>query len=62
VVQIFSADGGAGFNRSLGTHWSLSDDALTETACRIVGRDLTEQEWAKYIGDNVPYRATCTTA
>jgi WD40 repeat protein len=62
VVQIFSNDGGAGFNRSLGTQWSLSDDALTETACRIVGRDLTEDEWAKYIGDSVPYRATCTTA
>jgi WD40 repeat protein len=62
VVQTFSTGGGAGFHRALGTQWSLSDDALTETACRIVGRDLTEDEWAKYIGDSVPYRATCSTA
>ena len=50
------------YNRALGTQWSLSDDALTETACRIVRRDLTQDEWAKYIGDSVPYRATCSTA
>jgi WD40 repeat protein len=62
VVQIFATEGGSGFQRALGTQWSLSDDDLTETACRIVGRDLTQDEWTKYIGDSVPYRATCTTA
>jgi hypothetical protein len=54
VVQSFSTDGGPVCNRSLGTQWSLRDDALTETACRIVGRDLTVDEWAEYIGDSVP--------
>jgi WD40 repeat protein len=62
VVQAFSTEEGTEYQRSLGTRWSLRDDDVIETACRIVGRDLTEQEWAKYIGDSVPYRATCTTA
>ncbi len=62
VVQTFATEGGSGFNRALGTQWSLRDDDLTETACRLAGRDLTEDEWAKYVGDSVPYRATCTTA
>ncbi len=47
VVQTFSTEGGSGFHRALGTQWSLGDDTLTETACRIVGRDLTEDEWTK---------------
>ncbi|HEX9259896.1 MAG TPA: BTAD domain-containing putative transcriptional regulator [Acidimicrobiales bacterium] len=62
VVQNFTAEDGSLYHRSLGTQWSLGDDDLIETACRIVGRDLTEQEWAKYIGDSVAYRATCSPA
>jgi WD40 repeat protein len=62
VVQSFTSVAGIEYQRSLGTRWSLRDDDVIETACRIVGRDLTEQEWAKYIGDSIPYRATCSTA
>lgn len=59
VVQSFSTEGGPDDHRSLGTQWLLRDGDLIETASRIVDRDLTEQEWAKYIGDGVPCRATC---
>jgi hypothetical protein len=62
VVQTFATEGGSGFNRALGTQWSVRDDDLTEAACRVVRRDLTQDKWAKYIGDTVPYRATCSTA
>ena len=60
VVQSFTTDGPAWYHRSLDTHWSLSGDDLIDTACQLAGRDLTEDEWAKYIGDSVPYRATCS--
>lgn len=62
VVQTLIAAHGTEYNRSLGTQWSPSDDDLTESACQIAGRDLTEQEWVKYIGASVPYRPTCPTA
>ena len=60
VVQSFTTEGPACTTRALDTHWSLHADDLIETACRLAGRDLTEDEWAKYVGDSVPYRATCS--
>ena len=62
VVQSFTTEGPAWYHRALDTRWSLHADDLIETACRLAGRDLTQDEWAKYIGDSVPYRATCSTA
>jgi WD40 repeat protein len=62
VVQSFTTEGPAWYHRSLDTNWSLQADDLIGTACRLAGRELTEDEWAKYIGDSVPYRATCSTA
>lgn len=47
------------YHRELDTRWSLHADDLIETACRLAGRDLTEDEWPKYVGDSVPYRAAC---
>ena len=40
---------------------SLGDDDLIDAACGIVDRDLTEAEWAQYVGAGVPYRATCSS-
>jgi hypothetical protein len=39
--------------------WQLRADVLVEAACRVAGRDITEQEWATYIGDVAPYRSLC---
>ena len=62
MTQNFLGEDGTGYSRRLDTDWSLRTDDLISTACRIVDRDLTEQEWAQYVGEGVPYRATCTAA
>ena len=49
------------YSRRLDTDWTLRTDDLIDTACRIVDRDLTEQEWAQYVGEGVPYRQTCSS-
>jgi WD40 repeat protein len=33
---------------------------LVEFACTRTGRNLAQDEWERYIGDDVPYRATCS--
>jgi Tol biopolymer transport system component len=37
--------------------WQVQD--LIDQACSRLNRNLTREEWAQYIGDEVPYRATC---
>ncbi len=44
--------------------WNLTTaveavELLRERACRSANRNLTRAEWAQYIGDIEPYRATC---
>jgi hypothetical protein len=34
-------------------------DALIEFACTRTGRNLTQEEWQRYMGADVPYRKTC---
>ena len=62
VIQTFDRPDGTAYSRSLGTRWSLRTEDLIDTACRIVDRNLTEQEWAEYVGEGVPYRSTCSAA
>jgi WD40 repeat protein len=38
--------------------WDVSPESWRERACRIANRDLTEEEWERYLGDR-PYRSTC---
>jgi WD40 repeat protein len=38
--------------------WDLSPQSWTRRACQLVGRDLTRDEWARYLPDQ-PYRRTC---
>jgi DNA-binding beta-propeller fold protein YncE len=38
---------------------SLADDHLLATACAAAGRNLTQQEWDRYLGAGEPYRTTC---
>jgi WD40 repeat protein len=62
VIQGFQSEDGTRFSRRLATEWSLDDQDLIEAACGIVRRDLTEAEWAQYVGAGVPYRPTCSAA
>jgi hypothetical protein len=36
--------------------WAIED--VRELACRLAGRNLTEEEWAKYMG-TATYEKTC---
>jgi WD40 repeat protein len=39
--------------------WTFSQDPLVREACRRIGRDFTQQEWATYIPGE-PYKPTCS--
>jgi WD40 repeat protein len=39
--------------------WDLDPDSWRTAACRLVGRNLTQGEWASYMPEGEPYRATC---
>ena len=47
----------AGFEGSVFT-WHLDPGSWVATACRLAGRELTEQEWRSYLGDR-PYQPVC---
>ena len=60
-APAFSADNSsltlAGVEGSVLT-WSLDPRSWVATACRLAGRDLTEQEWRSYLGER-PYEPVC---
>jgi WD40 repeat protein len=39
--------------------WDLEPRALVDAACAAAGRNLTRQEWDRYLPSNEPYRPTC---
>ena len=39
--------------------WDLDPEHWIDAACRLAGRNLTEQEWSSAIGDLAPYQTTC---
>jgi hypothetical protein len=41
--------------------WDLQVVAWAQKACGVANRDLTEAEWALYLGQAEPYRETCST-
>ncbi|MDM8519804.1 N-acetylmuramidase domain-containing protein [Anaerolineales bacterium HSG6] len=52
-LLVTTADG------TLSLYW-LNMDYLLGLACRQVKRNLTPEEWATYLGDEEPYRETCS--
>lgn len=61
--MAFSLDGdtlayGGGIDRPLRII-DLDTDHWVDAACRLAGRNLTEEEWATNIGGLAPYRSTC---
>lgn len=70
IQSVVKSDGpGAGFlgadgktllvNAEQGVvRWDLTPEALLGGACQVAGRDLTEEEWSTYVGDE-PYVRTC---
>lgn len=39
--------------------WLVSTDRLAEMVCQKVWRNLTMDEWQKFMGDDIPYESTC---
>jgi DNA-binding SARP family transcriptional activator/class 3 adenylate cyclase/WD40 repeat protein/energy-coupling factor transporter ATP-binding protein EcfA2 len=39
--------------------WDLDPDAWRAAACHLAGRDLTRDEWERYMPRGEPYQATC---
>jgi len=39
--------------------WYTNMSDLTDAACQQVPRNMTHAEWNQYIGEDIPYRATC---
>lgn len=40
--------------------WNIQIEYLSEQICEQVGRNLTENEWQKFIGTDIPYQCTCS--
>jgi WD40 repeat protein len=39
--------------------WTLKTEILAEMVCQKVWRNLTEEEWKDFVGEELPYEATC---
>jgi WD40 repeat protein len=40
--------------------WDVGMASWQRRACQVANRDLTQQEWDKFVGPELPYRRTCT--
>ncbi|WP_030154520.1 hypothetical protein [Glycomyces sp. NRRL B-16210] len=39
--------------------WTLNSEDLRKRTCDAVGRDLTAEEWQRFVGDAIPYHPVC---
>ena len=39
--------------------WDVNQDSWIEKACRVAGRNFTQQEWNQNVGEEIPYHLTC---
>jgi WD40 repeat protein/energy-coupling factor transporter ATP-binding protein EcfA2 len=63
VTLVFSPDGNTlysnGYFNSGVLLWDMNEDSWKREACKIANRPLTKDEWQQFIGEDVPYEATC---
>jgi WD40 repeat protein len=59
----FSKDGRSLFIRNGSDHtvfqWDADPKSWAARACRVANRNLSLDEWKRYIGDTIPYHRTC---
>jgi WD40 repeat protein len=59
---VFTPDGQSvivGDERGLVQTYPATVDGWQDAACAVVARNLTESEWATFVGDAEPYQKTC---
>ncbi|MEQ8924439.1 MAG: hypothetical protein RLO81_01435 [Fulvivirga sp.] len=39
--------------------WPTNPDKFSDQLCEYIQRNMTEEEWNTYVGDDIKYRATC---
>jgi WD40 repeat protein len=39
--------------------WDLTPDTWIQKACDIAGRDLSPEEWSRFVGSNRTFQPTC---
>jgi hypothetical protein len=39
--------------------WNVSPEEWRARACRMANRNLTMEEWNRYMGPDTPYQVTC---
>jgi WD40 repeat protein len=39
--------------------WLVDEEKLIAALCLRAGRNLTKNEWAQYIGSNIPWKPSC---
>jgi WD40 repeat protein len=66
LAVAYSADGGwltAVDAEGIVSRWAISEEMLTRQACAVANRNLTREEWRRYVGDpdsaTFPYHKTC---
>jgi uncharacterized delta-60 repeat protein len=59
IVSSSCEDVGIYCGRGLIHAWIWQPDDLIENACSYVTRNLTLNEWQKYLGDSLPYKPVC---
>jgi WD40 repeat protein len=52
----------AGYSKGRAIAWRVNVQELARAACEFAGRDLTEEEWNRFVGPSVPYERTCADA
>jgi len=51
-----------GYSSGRVTAWLTDTAEIADSVCRVVGRDMTKSEWDRYVGKDVPYEPTCSSA
>src|SRR5215510_7635792 len=58
LLVMTDPSGNFNVTRTIGLHL-LSSAALAETVCSRVRRNLTQEEWQRFVGPSLAYERTC---
>jgi WD40 repeat protein len=62
LSMVFTPDGKrlvTGHSNGSVVVWDADLDAWPKRACEIANRNITQEEWKTFVGEDLPFRATC---